>query len=436
LPLEDLKHLILGEKMASGFFIYRDILDNTPPLAAMLYFLSTAIFGKSILVFQLLATFLIFIQAQIFKFVCNSNELMTEKGDVPALAYIVFSICCYDLLSLSPALISVTFILLALDKIFKHIRSENKESEMFATGFYIGLAYLSFASNFIFLIIALVVFSLFTRSGARFYALMLLGFAFTIISMGTYFYYFDGLEPFIRCYLMDFPVRVNYNFNFYTEGVLLIALPILFFMIVSFLIVFTHNRYINYQIVCQQIMFFTLIIVLGIIILFFSNTLSSFILILPFVSFFTAHYWVVTRRKILANLLLFSFLIHCLLVIYSYFPLEIYPQKLINFNFQISQKGKLNEQYENKAVVVFGKEFNIFLCNKHATPFVNWHLSKTYLQDMEHYESVVNVAKGFSESLPDVIIDEENVMPKIFDRIPFLRRSYSDTPQKGIYEKR
>ena len=167
LLMEDLRHLVLGEKMASGSFIYKDIIDAVPPISALIYWMLGSLFGRSLLAFQLVASFLIFIQALLFRHLCNKNDLMSEKGDIPAFAYIICSMVCYDFMSLSPCLISLTFILIAFDRIFKHIKSENNEGEIFATGFYIGIAYLCFAPAIIFSFMGYIAFVLYTRTSIR-----------------------------------------------------------------------------------------------------------------------------------------------------------------------------------------------------------------------------------------------------------------------------
>jgi len=433
---EDLCHLVLGEKMVTGAFIYKDIIDAVPPVSALIYWLLGSLFGRSILAFQLLAAFLIFFQALLFRHLCNKNDLMSEKGDVPAFVYIICSMLCYDFMSLSPCLISLTFILIALNRIFKHIKSENNEGEIFATGFYIGVAYLCFAPAIIFAMMGYIAFVLYTRTSIRYYMLLFTGFIFPTLCAITYFFYFDNLPQFFDYFIFNLPIRSAFLFGFDIGSVAIMTLPVILLTLMGFFAMAKYNRFINYQIICQQLMLIWLVLVLGLILFFFSKTLTSFMLLLPFAAYFISHYIILTNRKRFANVLIFLFIINSLQLIYCYLSGSIYPASVINFSQQETKLSEWNMRYQNKKIAFFGDDMSVFINNKQATPYFDWQLSKSYLQGMDYYSKVVHVYNGFRQDMPDVIIDTKNVMPKVLERIPEFERTYKKTQYIGVYEKR
>jgi hypothetical protein len=422
--------------MATGSLIYRDVIASVPPGSALVYSLFGTIFGRSLVAFQIMATLLVFAHALIFRYMCNSNDLMSEKGDIPAFVYIICSVVCYDFMSLSPCLISLTFILIAFDRIFKHIRKENNESEIFATGFYLGIAYLCFAPTVIYIVMAYLAFLLYTRTSFRYYMLLLTGFIFPTLCVLTFFFYFDGLIEFLNYYIYNFPVRPDFSFDIDAGNIAIITWPILLLTILGFIVTARYKRFINYQSICQQMMFMLLVATLGVIILFFSHTLTSFMLLVPFMSFFISHFLILARRKNLVSILTMFFVLNSTQVIYSYLPISIYNADILDFNKQISLPSTWNDKYQNKKIAAFGNDISIFRNNQLGTSYFDWELSSKYLEGMDYYSKVVHVYNGISRDMPDVIIDEKNVMPKVFDRIPALAKAYKKTSLAGVYEKR
>lgn len=436
LLIDDLKHLALGEKMSAGFLIYRDVIDNTSPISAFVYCLITYLFGKSLVGFHLISGVLIFTQAIIFKSLCNSKELMTQRGDIPALVYIICSSVCYDFFSLSPCLISLTFVLLATDKLFKHIRNQNDEEDFFFTGFYIGIAYLCFSPSALFFLMCIVVFLLYSRSTARYYLLYTFGFIFPIICVAVFFLYSDGLSAFYNHYLTEFqlvfqPLSIQNPYY-----IVLIFFPIILITILGFFTVGAHKRFINFQIITQQIIVSYLVITLFLMVVFFSNPISNYMFVIPYAAFFMSNFILITRKNKLANVLIIFLVLNCVQVVYNYLPISYYPKNLTNYCNQLIFDSPISKMYNDKKIAVLGNDFSMFINNKQASSFYNWQLAAPYFNGMEYYAKVETVYKGFASDMPDVIIDQHNVLPKVFDRIPFLQNSYKKTTIIGVYEKR
>ncbi|MDQ3290781.1 MAG: hypothetical protein M3Q05_05760, partial [Bacteroidota bacterium] len=63
LTLPELKSMVLGERMANGYLLYRDIFDNEAPLAAGVFWLIDLLAGRSLVVYRILPMILLFLQA-------------------------------------------------------------------------------------------------------------------------------------------------------------------------------------------------------------------------------------------------------------------------------------------------------------------------------------------------------------------------------------
>lgn len=421
---EDVKYLTLGEKLTEGFWMYKDVIDNTPPLAALFYRITDLLFGRSIYAFYIISGFLVFFQALLFKWLCNNNDIISDKSDVPALMYIVVSIVCFDFVSLSPALLSLTFVLIALNSVFKHIKSENNEGEIFSTGLYIGLAYLTFAPTAIFFVLSLLSFIFVTRTPLRHYLLYITGFFFPTLFCLTLMYIVDGHTEFIQYFLFQFPAAIGFKDDFDWNVLVFISIPSLLLSLVGIFRALTYRRFIIYQVIIQRIMFLWLLFSFALIVLFFNNITSAFIMLVPFIAFFITHFFQLMGKRKIGEYLLILYLVYSLRSIYSYIDLPYLNKDLINFNQQLAIRNKFNERFNNKKILVTATMPEIYINNRLATAYYNWDLSKAILQNPSYYENLTHIYNHFFSDLPEVIIDQSGVMPAIFDKIPKLKSLY------------
>ncbi|MDX2191659.1 MAG: hypothetical protein SFY32_17535 [Bacteroidota bacterium] len=434
LLLEDMYHMLVGEKLANGFLLYRDILTSTPPIPAFIYWLINLLFGKSHTAFFVFSSFFAISQVLIFRYLSNNNELFSAKSDIPTLIYAVSTIVCYDFMSLSPAMISVTFILMAFNNIFRHIKAENNEGEIFATGFYIGLAYLCFAPAFIFLLMAFMSFILFTRTVFRYYMLLLMGFCFPIITLMVFFYWNDGLSSFINCYLFNFPQMALFSGKFNLSIVSVIIFPSLIMVLLGISKAFTYTRFINFQMLCNQILFAWMSITLFVIILFFSKTVSSFYLITPFAAYYISHYILLSKRKWISEVLFVIMFIIALQFCYSILKIGKINQQNLAFNNQIIWPEMDLPLLKNKRILVLGDSIELYKQSSLATPFLDWSLSKKVLVSMDKFSCVETTYDSFINEKPELVIDLNNLMPKIQSRIVPIGNMYQKIGNSNMYK--
>lgn len=113
----------------------------------------------------LIASLFVYIQALIINRMSIKHRLSKELTLIPGLVYITLSAFLPDLLSLSPQLIGATFVLLAVSLIFQTYNSTSASSQIFLSGFGIGVAglfYFPYYYFFIFSFIGLIIMKNFT----------------------------------------------------------------------------------------------------------------------------------------------------------------------------------------------------------------------------------------------------------------------------------
>ena len=80
-----------------------------------------------------------------------------------------------------------------------------------------------------------------------------------------------------------------------------------------------------------------------------------------------------------------------------------------------------------KNILVLGDQVSLYNKASIATPYLNWQLSKTHFQNLDYYDVLTEVFKNFESSPPDVIIDLENIMPELMQKMPTISSGYTKT---------
>ena len=141
-------------------FPYDFIADRETSLFDFIYHM-----GSSLWLQGLLASLVVYTQALIINRLCIKHRIAKEMTLIPGLIFITLSAIIPDLLSLSPMLIGLTFIIIAIHQIFNTYNSTEASSEVFLSGFMIGLAGIFYFPYYYFVtfsFIALIIMKSFT----------------------------------------------------------------------------------------------------------------------------------------------------------------------------------------------------------------------------------------------------------------------------------
>lgn len=433
LTMPELNYMLVGERLDDGSSLYEGVWDNIAPLSAFVYMVIDFFFGRSQLAYQIVALLLVAFQCLIFNRLLLLNKAYNENTYVPGLIYGLLMSFSFDFLTLTPVLMSITFLLLALNNIFSHIEFRAKQDEMILNiGLFIGVAYLFYLPNITFGLAALLIFTFFTGTVARRYLLMLYGFVLPMLLAASYFLMGGRLKAFIYNFLnplLDYEVE---QYMSLTGVFILFSIPLVF-LILAFVRMGQRARFTNYQVRLTQVMFVWIIFSLAFI--FISGTLSPniFAIFVPPVAFFLSHYFLLIRKKWMAELAFFAFFASVILFnLGIYFGFFISEERL-GFNNYLVQG---NDQWKNKRVLVLDHNLEPYLNAHPATPFLNWQLSEELFRNPEYYDNLTILHQGLVQDLPDVIIDKHNVMPFVLERLPQVQTRYKTSGDNIYYLKK
>lgn len=428
LTVSEINWLTVGEKMALGGTLYIDIWDNIPPFFGGIYWLLHEIFGKNIVAHQILAMFLVFVQAVNFNTLLIRRDLYSEKNYLPAFLYILLALLSFDSLILSPSLLALTFLLI----IFKNILSlqdSSSDEKIFNIGLWAGMMIMSDLSFLYFVLFILFGFLLFGAVTTRQILLLLYGFSLILLLAAFYFEWQGSFWLFLSHYWFNL-------FDFRTDSLLgissiiiLLAIPVLFWLL-SLYQVFGKQRFINFQDNCHRLM--NVWAICSVLSFFFVYRFATYRLILlaPMFAFFMTYYFLLNRKRIRAEIALWVLFLGVLGMNYASFYETGELRKYVNFD---NIKIETNQQtaFQDKKIVVLGDALQYYYQNQLATPYLNWELAKQHFENLDKYEPIIEVYQNFMNEKPEIIIDEAGVVPSLFNKIPLLKQNYRPSPNNS-----
>jgi hypothetical protein len=205
--------------------------------------------------------------------------------------------------------------------------------------------------------------------------------------------------------------------------ILLLAFPLLLF-ILSLVKIIKSRAFINYQTRLQNYMLLLIIAGFAMILIDYHQSTHVLVLLVPPLTFFITHYFLLYKRGWLAEFIFmfFSVLFVTQGFLLSYNRTEL--SELINIETQRYEPVTLPISLENKKVLVLGDHHGEYYRNDLATPYLSWEIAREHIEEMDNYERVIKFFNNFSTDLPEVLIDKDEWAEKIFDKIPQLSIRY------------
>jgi hypothetical protein len=84
---------------------------------------------------------------------------------------------------------------------------------------------------------------------------------------------------------------------------------------------------------------------------------------------------------------------------------------------------------------VLGPDFKPYFYGRQATPYLNWDISKVQLEELNYYDNLEAIDRNIRGDMPDYIVDQINIVPSIFDKIPLLGEEYEPV-RNGLFKRR
>ena len=420
ITLQELKGLVLGERVGNRI-MYSEIIDRSPPLLAVMDGFLNLLFGRSLLARHILSLFILFFQAAFFAVLLIQNRAYNENTYVPSLLFGFLCFFSFDVLAFTPELIASSFLLLALNNVFKEIEFRvERDSIVLNLGVFLGLASLVVVSYSIFLVGVIFILAVFARATVRKIFLLLFGFCLTHgIVFTLYFFYDKTGDLWQHFYLANFNQTQVVLVSFHSM-LILGAIPLSYFVI-SLLMLTREARFTRYQSQIFQILLLWMTVAALQLALAPEIAPHSFMTFIPPLTYFICHYLLLIRRKRIAELMMWILLAGVLTTSNLAWHMAI---SRIDYSGLFPKASPYDAVISNKRIMIIGDDMALYKRNSLGGIFLDWELSRRFLEEPDTYENVIRVNDAFADDPPDVIVDERGLLSPFFRRIPHLRKTY------------
>jgi hypothetical protein len=375
--------------------------------------------------------FIIFIQALYLIFLVNKRNLFNEKNYIVGLVFIFLVHTSVDLLKLSPVLMANLFLLFGLNAVLRQIeKRDGVGDDVFEAGLFVGIATLFYLPVSVFIVWVLFGLIFFTGVNIRQVFMVLLAFILPLFFMYLFFYFSNNSDSYLNLWLFNINYKFRLNFLSIKDILIVYLLP----SIIGFLgiiKVLSGNRYNSFQNRSHQL--FIVFVIFAFLSFFVSGRFepfSLFFLLVP-MAFFVSGFFIHLKK------ILFAEGLFLLLLVLSFTIFVIGFKPLFGFDLNTLSNLKLenytiDKRYEGKKMFVTGSNIDAYKNNPMATGYISWDLAKNDFENPNNYLSLANIYNNFKKDMPEVIIDSENVIPKIFKNLPELNSKFT-LVQKGVY---
>ena len=167
------------------------VFTHTEPLSQLVFGLLKGPLLRYTWLSPVLSGLLCFIQALLINGIVNENKMLAKKNYVAGLIFItVFSFFKESLL-LSPASLSLTFVILSTRTMFSLIKKEKAFGDVFDVGFLIALSALCYFPAALFVLYAYIGLGIVRAFAFRDWVIVMLGFIAPYFVVFTWYFWFD-----------------------------------------------------------------------------------------------------------------------------------------------------------------------------------------------------------------------------------------------------
>lgn len=420
----ELHYMLLAERTVHGFLPYAETIDSTSPCSLLVYVGMYTVVGKALFFYRLGAFFLILIQVFYLNKIFSTNDFFLSKTNIGALVTALLYASFFGLIYLSPVLIALTFIIIFLGYLLKVQLLPLTDQQVYMSGIYLALSVLCYLPCIVFGIYFIWILATSSFINRRRFVLALVGFLLPLLVVGIVLFVINILDDYVyliwRTLFLSSSTEIDFRDLF-----ILFFIPLIFFGI-ALVRVLISRRYVSNQQKIQWLMFFYILVTCFCFLFYVEFWLPNLLLLIPAFAFFTTHYFMLFKNKLIANFTFYIFFLFIPLFNYGFtkgFFLKNGTQRDIFV-------GPSPWSVSGKKVLVLGDDKRYYQSNTLATPYLNYSASLYYLNRLDRYQIVVQVFDHFQRDLPDYIVDLDNQMSSLFTFIPFLATIYSSEDGK------
>ncbi len=428
----ELKWMLIGERLADGKSMFIDVLDDTGPLSAGVYWIIHTIFGRSLVIYKLIALVLVFANMIYLNGLFMRFKSFDDNTYIPAFVGLILFYFSFDLITLSPALMGTMFLVLAIGQLFSRTVLQKGGSEsILLVGLFGGIAacfHFPFIAFLPYIIIVGIIVSGFSFVQ---FLLSLIGYLVPLTLCGVYYYWLDGLPEFIREYIFFGRWTDNYVYVSYQNILLLFITPLFFTSIGIFMAAIFKSLTINQQ---KQLQIILIFFGFGIASFFIGSKRAPYqlVVLIPAMIYFVSMLFINLKEGILTTLLTYSFILIIPIMGVSWSYINLKNQSLNTYTIKADDRHQVAE---GKRVVVLGKDLGYYLVGIPSTPYLDFYMSKQVLTDIDDFDDLASIYRNFSEEAPEVIVDSEGIFRELVVRLPLLQEKYVKAGQLYLLRK-
>lgn len=430
LTLPELQWMLVGESISFDRILYLDVWDDLAPLSALVYSLIDSVAGRAQWGYQIIAILVLFLHCYLFNQLLITCKAYKENTYVPALIYVVLMSVFFDFFTLSPVLMSGIFQLYVINGIFRHIAVKSKDEQFLNIGLALGFSALIYLPTLAYLPVSILALGLYSSMTFKKYILLFFGFVFPLILVGIFFFWHGALMDFIESYFFSW-TSSPFHEMVSLRSILVISAGAVLLVVLSWIKIYSAGRYNNHQ---TNYMLVMLLFLAGAALMVFlakERIPHQLMVFVAPVSFFISHYFLLIRRKLLAELVFIGFFTLTLIINYGALFHIIIPPGIIKTDALVIQPTPWDRLVEGKKILIVGEDPAAYLHAYPATPYLNWDLSKKHLERTNAFDNLSVIYRNLSNDTPEVIIDQKNLVPDLFKQMPTIASKY--TRQDNAY---
>ncbi len=413
--------LILGERVGDGFLLYKDIIDDTGPLAAGFFMAMDLIFGRSLVAYEWVGRLLILFQILYWNSILIKFRAFEENTYLPAIIMAALFHFSFDMLSLSPALLASCFLILALGQLFSQtvLQKEGSESTLLI-GLYAGIA-TGFQPNYL-LFLPYLIFTGIAISGFSFRQLMLslIGYFLPLILIVVFYFWTEGLIEAIEIWPLSF-FSEKYYYQSSLDWLILGSFPILLAAVGYFVSTAFKGSTINQQKQRQLVILWMLFSAFEFV---FIKRQGAFqlVIFIPVLTYLITQFYLYFKSGIIANL---SFLL--LILAFPIVSWWYWQQKSQGDYFV-----KPSTNQPEKSLMVLGNDLSYFQNSNLGGPFLNYNLSRVYLNQERGLPEKARIFQMLQVQKSEVVLDPNGEFKRLLRQFPALESNYTET-KPGVF---
>ena len=418
--------MVLGERLSEGFFLYQDVIDDTGPISAGFFTFVHFIFGRNTLAYEIIGRLLVLFQVIYWNSILIRYRVFEENTYLPAIIMAALFHFSFDMSGLSPALLGSTFLVLALGQLFSQtvLQKETSESTLLiglyggiATGFHLNFGI--FLPYMIFVGIAISGFSF------RQLILSLIGFFLPILLVFVFYYWNNGLSETLQIWPLIFTYE-KYAYQPIISWVILGAFPILLALVGYFYSTVFRGSTVNQQKQRQLTIFWLIFSVLEFILL---KRQASFelVIFLPGLTYLITQFFLNLGRGFLGKLAFLLLLFGLPVAGWWYWNGEA------NAGSAYFVRPKSESAFKpGEKIMVLSNDPSAFLEASLGGPFLNFQLTKAYLESDKTLAEKAKIFQNLSIQKPKTVIDPDGNFKALLEELPALKNIYRES-EPGIF---